>query len=300
MEQLFIAVDPGVDAAPIADALQGRLVLLVELAQCLERQPAAKAVLLNQSPGCMLERFDDPEAALAAWSKQARVALAILQRNRRRVLGLDARDVISVPGRAAEIARSWLAGQPLPAPVEVNDDEGDPQAALIELVAESVVNGNAPARRLAAELEASLAPVILRPAPQVATYYAQLKGALSALAAASARAEELQAAIGFANDNYAELAEEIDAMHRRSRVAKRDRDALLRSLEQQKIRAKSMALNLSAAQAELERKSQEIQLLGQMKYHFEVALEETHQSTSWRLTAPIRALKAALTRQETT
>lgn len=330
MTKLILAAEQGLDVTALVQALGAERVEREALGSVLANQPEREAVLLLPSLRHDLVGSAAPDTALTRWIDRAEASLALAKTHRRSVLGLDAYDAVSAPDHVRALVSAWRTGAADPDPIAPPEAAASVDAAARDLLMIALVQGNAKARRLTVELAAIAAVIVERDIPSAPLAYEQvltaahgfeadtvalrgecerLKAALSCAAqnyaeaveeadAAELRVSELTQATQMARSNYVEVLEEAEAGQTRYRATRKERNALRDQLGDQKRELSALEREIVKLKTKQKRSAEEIRLLKEMNEHLEGALEEMHASTSWRLTAPMRALKTALARQD--
>ena len=314
--QLVLAAEHGADPSPLAEALGAETIACARLPEALASDPSLRAVILAPRFSVPGLQSGDPGAALSSWVDAAETVLAIQKQHRRACVVLLADEAAAAPQAAANWIRAWIGDKPGPAPAPAPQRDSGALEVIDALAAQALTAADPRARRTAAELRAAAAPV-LEPADLSASAahsravasVRQLKAGLDNAAQnfaelareaqqAEARQAELESALAAAAQNYADAQSEIESLSQALEAARtaadETRDERDKALEDRKRASR----DCRSLQGQVDRQSQEIALLQEMTRHLEAALEETHASTSWRLTAPIRAVKTALARNE--
>ena len=239
-----------------------------------------------------------PEAVLAEWREQAGTLMALLRRNRRRLLLVDAH-TLTAPDAGPEQAmlRDRLSSPDLRLPVAAPVADGDASAALPRILGQLFIARSDDVREILDELQASgIAPpadgIEIDALIGAASEFVQLSGLRQETASLqdqlAAQAQELQKAVQAAEAQRAETAaaqEELRLL--RGQFA-------LQALELQKAAQARVDLYVEAdARRVLQR---QCDMLKERVEDLSGKLDAVFGSTSWRVTGPMRGIKRRITR----
>lgn len=326
MAQAILATETGVDATALAQAVGAELVHPQEVAARLSQNSETRAVILVPSLASDLETSRSTQAALAIWSERIASVLELLRHNRRSVLLLDERDALAELKQSIVQIQAWIGGQADPEPLKPSSRAMPTPRVVLELSALALASSTSKTRRLADELEAALAPIYDLPDDPVALFQARiqdtLKEAEDSQAVAATQIESLRVALSFASENYAaaaldardaaasigdlrtavelsaknysEAVESAQSLEEQAKKADAERNILLAEIKEHKARASAMTQDVADYKATLEEQAAQIKDLHDTQEELERALDATRTSTSWKVTAPIRAVKSAL------
>lgn len=322
----YIVSDTGADIEAVVKLLDAQPIGLMDLGQRISANSDSHGVVFVPNLAHYLLDGADAHQALEAWMEQAHAILSVLHRNRRSVLLLDALDALEAPDHASAIIKAWMSGTPEPAPLPRHGVSTPFINELAHLAGLAVIAERSEAAILHEELRAAIAPIFELDARSVDGHYARVRERMQQLQADEAvsveeaarlrellifasenymvaardaeatevKVEQLREALGLAVENYA--AASADADQRRSSAERAEHARLTAQAELNEHRAheKKMKTEIERLKSKITTLRKELDAVKDHEGRILEALEATRSSTSWKVTAPIRAVRSAL------
>jgi hypothetical protein len=273
-----------------ADAEGRALTVLPDLPTAFARHPEGRVLAVLADPAWDITRHlrdgHSPSNALNAWESRTREILPDLRRHRRRIAIVTDTMLALAPDTVAGLLSEvfgWTPGRVPPAA----EDPASAVPAVLHLVAHFALQADPRARDLANEIRAMLPAGAPDEAPDLEIAdraFAEMEAQGTVLDTLSDREERLRATLDL---RQAELAA---AERRRDQLAEigRDRESVLGAL----LLERGGALDDCRGRAQLleaEKAAQESEIA-----RLRDKIARLHASTSWRVTAPLRAVGRAL------
>lgn len=271
------------------------------------------------------------QASIQDWTDHARGVLDVFKVNRRKMLLIDLDEAIGKPELALATARAWQHDDDLPEPDTSDRPDPDFNTIVLQLAAFSASQSHGEAVHLQAELDAASAPLGFRPLHPGQALAESVAAAVIAAPAdtASDSAAELKDTLRLASLNYAEVLGEAESLGHalgaicqalelpdagpedaveaviqcretlaiseaeRERLTQ-DRTALQEQLGAARREISDIGRAKRRMQAMLDANAVEINDLHTTQADLRRVLDAVRGSTSWRVTAPIRALRDGL------
>jgi hypothetical protein len=307
VDQLVLVAKRSHELESLASALGAKLIDIQQARAALNGAAPTRCVVLGVPFEVALwadrQSGQGAAAALNAWLIETREILELSRLHRRQVLVLPQDQVLEAQPAALALIQAWQAGKPLPEPVSVQPEAPDFEQLAHKLAAQALAFADAEARHALAELEAVSAPVIDRSVASAAALCDALSASNSGasrseLAALSQTVERSRVALEYASEDLASALAEADELRSELQATRKTVAETKAELEQARKDAESNAGKLALAEDALRAKQGEARDLQAQCEHLQSAIEATRSSTSWKVTAPIRAVKSALSRPE--
>jgi hypothetical protein len=318
VDQLVLAAGKSPDWAALAEALSTPPLAIEGVRERLMAQKDAKAVLPTRSLAFYINLHEqNSRQALLSWLEDAQAVVDLSREFRGRTLVISEDDVALALVNARASVTAWAAQQPLPELSGSAPALPSYEALAEQLAINAVVASDAAARQTQEELSALTLPLVQH--PSVSTYTLAdalfvLQTAVDTTSLQSARARsdaleqelaEVRLALSVAASDYADALEALKreeagreeaAQHRAALEARLHRaEANAAAADQKQVEMESAH---AAALSDKDNRIRDLEaqcrdLEAQCRF-LESAVDETRSSTSWRVTAPLRAVKSVL------
>lgn len=248
------------------------------------------ALLLCTRPERLLvqamEQDEDPAARLDTWLDSARTFLQAYRRNRRNAVIVDVDEALAAPSAFLDTcARKFSLAVPetIPAPAQAEEQASTPDP-VHALIAAQWVAADSDAVPLLEELEASRTPLAESGSQPHADAAWQAYRETCSRAADESRVQDLQEENELLLLQLHQVQEELESyfLELRDEQAKRTRAEETVKKRDQTIRNKNAAID---------KKEEKYQHMLAQKKNLDRQLHALRHSRSWRMTAPIRALR---------